>query len=142
MEKPQKPADFEALAGKTAPNPANGLQIAGNTDPVFQTRAELVAPGTPLPWSLNLGNETELMAGKFNVARAHCGGMTGIRLKDAEANAAYIAHAANCFPELVEALRNVLDGLGALANPSELQDWLPEHEADAVFAALAKAVTP
>ena len=128
MEKPQKPADFEALAGKTAPNPANGLQIAGNTDPVFQTRAELVAPGTPLPWRANgshiYGPEPQRsLVGQFLTS-------DGLLVKDRD----YAIHAANCFPELVEVARMVVEAsdLSGVSGPL----------GDAARAALAKAVTP
>lgn len=62
-------------------------------------------PGTPLPWNLNPGDETKIMAVHLTIARADCGGLSGIRVNTAEANAAYIVHACNLYPELLEALQ-------------------------------------
>jgi hypothetical protein len=61
-----------------------------------------VSGHTPGPWRLNLGNETEIMdgTGKLNVARAHCGGISGIRVAEAEINARLIAAAPNLLTEL------------------------------------------
>lgn len=42
-------------------------------------------------------------------------------------------------PELLEALKSVLDSLGALSNPSGLSGWMSKDDADKIFAALAKA---
>ncbi len=63
---------------------------------------------TPGPWRVNAGNETEIMAARFNVARAHCGGAYGIKLPEAESNARLIAAA----PDLL-ACAELLDGLCA-----------------------------
>ena len=68
-------------------------------------------PGTPLPWNLNPGDEIKIMAVHLQIARTDCGGLSGIRFSDAEANAAYIVHAANNFPKaqaLADALRDAL----------------------------------
>lgn len=89
-----------------------------------------IQPGTALPWNLNPGNETEIMAVKFNIARAHCGGMTGVRIQAAEANAAYIVHACNSYPALTarvaELEGNVLraiDACGGTDCASKSADW-------------------
>jgi hypothetical protein len=57
---------------------------------------------TPGPWRLSAGDETAVYAtGHSNIARTYCGGLTGIRLKTAEANARLIAAA----PELLAQLQ-------------------------------------
>jgi len=55
---------------------------------------------TPGPWRLSSGDETEIFSGAKPVARAHCGGLTSVKLPEAEANARLIAAA----PELLAAL--------------------------------------
>lgn len=54
-------------------------------------------------WRVSAGNETEIMADKRNVARAHCGGMSGVGLAEAEDNARLIAAA----PDLLAALEEL-----------------------------------
>ena len=102
--------------------------VPSGTDPVFQTRAELVAPGTPLPWRANgshiYGPEPQRsLVGQFLTS-------DGLLVKDRD----YAIHAANCFPELVEVARMVVEAsdLSGVSGPL----------GDAARAALAKAVTP
>ena len=45
------------------------------------------------PWRLSSGDETEIFSGAKPVARAHCGGLTSVKLPEAEANARLIAAA-------------------------------------------------
>lgn len=72
------------------------------------------AQHTPAPWRLNAGNETLVMGSNQRpIARAECGGTSGIGLAEAEANARLIAAA----PELVEALLGVIDCAGLTALP-------------------------
>lgn len=54
---------------------------------------------------------------------------------DQAANARLISAA----PELLRALLDVLDRLGALSNPNELLDMMEQEDADKVWAAIAKA---
>jgi len=58
---------------------------------------------TPGPWRLSSGDETEIFSGAKPVARAHCGGLTSVKLPEAEANARLIAAA----PELLAALEEM-----------------------------------
>ena len=67
----------------------------------------MMKPYTSGEWRLNAGNETEIMADKRNVARAHCGGMSGVGLIEAQANARLIAAAPDLLAAL-EALEAVL----------------------------------
>lgn len=60
---------------------------------------------TPGPWRLNAGNEIEVMSDNRPIARSLCGGTTGVRLPEAEANALLIAAA----PELLQALTWAVD---------------------------------
>ena len=85
------------------------------------------AKHTQGPWRLNAGNETEIMSARRNVARAHCGAMTGIRVDEAEANARLIAAApdllAACEEILSETTNNISgisrdDALSAISNIS------------------------
>lgn len=98
-------------------------------------------PGTPLPWNLNPGDETKIMAVHLTIARADCGGLSGIRVNTAEANAAYIVHACNLYPELLEALEKWLayDNLDE-ADFAQVGPMLLYAEAiNATRAAIAKA---
>lgn len=62
-------------------------------------RFRMTAEHTIGPWRLNAGTETVIMGGsQYAIARAECGGMTGIKLPEAEANARLIAAS----PELLE----------------------------------------
>lgn len=67
------------------------------------------------PWRLNAGNSIEIMdARNRSIARAQCGGTTGIKLAEAEDHARLIAVA----PEAVDALREVFadhDATGRLS---------------------------
>ena len=45
------------------------------------------------PWRLSSGDETEILSGARPVARAHCGGLTSVKLPEAEANARLISAA-------------------------------------------------
>ena len=45
------------------------------------------------PWRLSSGDETEIFSGARPVARAHCGGLTSVKLPEAEANARLISAA-------------------------------------------------
>ena len=79
------------------------------------------------PWRLSSGDETEIFSGAKPVARAHCGGLTSVKLAEAEANARLIAAA----PELLAAL-------------IELQQWaeyngIPEGTGEIALAAIARA---
>ena len=119
-------------------NPAHS-----GTDPVFQTRAELVAPGTPLPWSLWSGDEIVGGDPASPDLVAHCDFCGG----EDEANAAYIVHAANCFPELVEALQLCIPANVCLTNSNVPDSMIvpldvPLGDLRKIAAVLAKAVTP
>ena len=58
------------------------------------------------PWRLNAGDETQIMdSAQRTVARAQCGGLSGITLTEAEANAHLIAAA----PDLLEEGEALLD---------------------------------
>lgn len=59
-------------------------------------------PWTPGPWRLNAGNEIVVMDVGREIARARCGGLSGIKLDEAEANARLIAAA----PEMAEAIHD------------------------------------
>jgi len=61
------------------------------------------------------------MAEKLNVARVHCGGMTGIKLSEAEANARLIAAA----PELLDLLGDAIEIIDDQL-PGEFSNWLTE----------------
>ena len=62
------------------------------------------AQHTPGPWRLNAGNETLVMGSNQRpIARAECGGIAGIGLAEAEANARLIAAA----PDLLAALEEM-----------------------------------
>jgi hypothetical protein len=79
---------------------------------------------TPGPWRLNAGDETRIMAVSKTVADAKCGGMTGIRLREAEANARMIAAA----PDMMAALQYAVDHYGKPGGPwnvpSDPGGWL------------------
>lgn len=68
-------------------------------------------PATPLPWSLKHGNHVIAGEYEFDVAIAWLTDSTPSSEK-ADANAAYIAHAANTYPRLIEALRQMLEIVG------------------------------
>ena len=59
-------------------------------------------PATPLPWIVNL--RRHVVTADASQDAAHCKGSNGVE------DAAYIAHAANAYPRLVEALRKVAIG--------------------------------
>lgn len=56
---------------------------------------------TPGPWRLNAGNEIEIMGSNRAIGRALCGGMSGIRLAEAEANARIMASALDMLASLL-----------------------------------------
>jgi hypothetical protein len=58
-------------------------------------------PATKLPWDLN--KEGNIVGDSLIVAKMDRG-----HFMDREGDAAYIAHAANAYPKLVEALRNAI----------------------------------
>lgn len=98
-----------------------------------------VAPATPLPWHLFMQNSVIEIWDNPNVddARAvvHWTGFDNAQgeRKAVRDNAAYIVHAANCHPDLVEALEGLLP---------DFTGGLDPLETDAVFkarGALAKA---
>ena len=86
------------------------------------------------PWRLNAGDETVIMSSNgYAVARANCGGTTGIRMPEAEANARLIAAAPDLLAEgmaLLEAAERHIFGDECKA------------ERDAMRAAIAKATQP
>ncbi len=76
-------------------------------------------PATPLPWRTERERDgVRQIKGKspYFVARVHgpftVGDPAGVGYEGAEANAAYIAHAANAYPKLVRALENVALAFG------------------------------
>lgn len=114
------------------------------------------APGTPLPWQAGSQNDALfIIAGRKpslnndypqhdapRVALARVFGPNEFDCLpiDADANAAYIVHAANCFPELVEALKGIamMRPAGDIATASHTRA-LVERIEKAALAALAKA---
>lgn len=93
------------------------------------------------PWRLNAGNSIEIMGGCIPnkaIARALCGGMTGIKLDEAEANARLIAAA----PELLKALEELWQTVKVAIYTG---DWKvdgacdPESDLNRARAAIAKA---
>lgn len=70
---------------------------------------------TPGPWRLAAGDETQIYAYGLGIARALCGGLTGIKLAQAEANARLIAAA----PDLLDALE-WLAGSAEIESPEAL----------------------
>jgi len=91
---------------------------------------------TPGPWRLNAGNETEIMSARRNVARAHCGAMTGIRVDEAEANARLIAAAPDLLAACEALLQSVAYAIAAQDAPA--QSTMRANLANAL-AAIAKA---
>ena len=90
------------------------------------------------PWRLSSGDETEIFSGARPVARAHCGGLTSVKLPEAEANARLIAAA----PELLAVLQDLTITARTFRNvPKEDQYWTicDDDSLDAAFAAIAKA---
>jgi hypothetical protein len=90
-------------------------------------------------WRLNAGDETSVMDSRNRkILRAECGGASGIKLAEAEANARLIAAA----PDLLAALVNCMDILGrAESNASGMGaewDYVGPRVA-AARAAIAKA---
>lgn len=84
-------------------------------------------PGTPLPWELsNKFARDKVYEGGLLVANCHV--ESDLRPKTAcEQNAAYIAHAANLYPELVAALERIAMDLAchpADASANDLRQYL------------------
>lgn len=70
---------------------------------------------TPGPWRVSVGDETQVFAAaNQNITSANCGGLSGIRVAEAEANARLIAAA----PELLAALLVLIPRNVALGNPN------------------------
>jgi len=93
---------------------------------------------TPGPWRLSSGDETEIFSGAKPVARAHCGGLTSVKLPEAEANARLIAAA----PEMLAALQALTITARTFRNvPKEEQEWTPYDDAalDNAYAIIARA---
>lgn len=95
---------------------------------------------TPLPWAGNNEGIEVLISEHVGCCHeiAGCGFFftaSPNNRAEASANAALIAAA----PELLEALKTVLDGLGALSNPTDLENRIGKAESDRVFAAISKA---
>ena len=77
------------------------------------------------PWRLSSGDETEIFSGARPVARAHCGGLTSVKLPEAEANARLIAAA----PEMLAALQAAVNLLSwGEAFNSDLPDATPSEK--------------
>ncbi len=74
------------------------------------------APATPLPWNVEDN-------GRLIVAP----NTTLPRYRDSAADAAYIAHAANAYPQLVEALRAMIEH----PNPGAVADPMKRHKMQA-----------
>lgn len=94
-------------------------------------------PGTPLPWSVGEAVDHSLpCVDAFSGNEiCECWGQDTDTIRDeaCEANAAYIVHAANCFPELVEAANKAVKWLAISDDPRCTKDL---HDLEA---ALAKA---
>lgn len=84
------------------------------------------------PWRLKAGDETEIMAGKLNIGRANCGGLTGIKIDEAEDNARLMSASLALFEALGDLLLSscVLDSLRATGGQELI---------DAAKAAMTKA---
>ena len=130
--------------------------------------SETIQLGTPLPWSLAYGFDTREFGGEaapaVYVAPDNVEAV-GIKLAtpwvegawddddEARANAAYIVRAANCHPELLEALEGVAESLEHELNggrdilrlfeeelepDQEVIDWLGVEEGRKVIAAVIR----
>ena len=97
---------------------------------------------TPTPWRLNAGNEIQIMgATQRTVARAECGGMSGIKLAEAEANARRIVASVNATAGIsVEALEAGVIGelVEALEGLCSWDDELTQDKWDYAREVLAK----
>lgn len=60
---------------------------------------------TPLPWIVSTQNERLILSAKGDAVATV---LAGIPFAEQDANAAFIVTACNAYPELVEALQNVL----------------------------------
>ncbi len=67
-------------------------------------------PATPLPWTVEHGNH--VIGGNQERSRVAVGSLSVAEYRVADQNAAYIAHAANAYPRLVEALRELAEASG------------------------------
>jgi hypothetical protein len=65
-------------------------------------------PATPLPWKANTSGPAGRRALYIYGGENYCIAGLGDRVDAQKANAAYIVHASNTYPKLVEALREVL----------------------------------
>jgi hypothetical protein len=88
---------------------------------------------TPGPWRLSAGDETAIFTGcGKRISAAYSGGLSGIGIGEAEANARLIAAA----PDMIAALQMALIAL----ERSEKERGIRHLETFAVRAAIAKAV--
>lgn len=72
------------------------------------------APGTPLPWHLGVKQLERIVYDEKGWAITNATVYHGhADDPDCRNNAAYIAHAANAYPKLVEALRSAMDAISA-----------------------------
>ena len=67
----------------------------------------MLAAATPGEWRTSAGNETEIFGGKKDVARAYCGGMSGVKLAEAEASAALIVALHKSAPAMIAEIREL-----------------------------------
>ena len=93
---------------------------------------------TPGPWRLNAGDSIKVMNPRgLCVAFAACGGMTGVKLDEAEANARLIAAA----PDLLAVAETLANWIIELAASGDAGFWDAEAMPEIVAArtAIAKA---
>lgn len=99
----------------------------------------MITPGTPLPWKIIPTPQAEIRIG-YNVqgnwlASVWSDASDEALIAEAEADAAYIVHACNLYPELLEAAQKALN---YIAN-TESELGITLGSGDVLRAAIAKA---
>ena len=101
-------------------------------------------PATPLPWALTRkpssgGGQNEIEAAPGNILKNRLIAVNWSYGDADDRNAAYIAHACNSYPRLVEALRNLREAISNVSIPVDSFDALPTQEVDALLRELGEA---